>query len=188
MNCFFNLVIAALCGTAISARQSSQVLVDLGGNDFLSNGTQAETWNDVTATNMATPFELLDTVGVASGIDWKLTGLLFTGSDDSFEVSTAGGLNLLFYGNSYSQFNSGVPSLAGFIAEEAGFPSPKVVAQLVAVKTCTFTSPIQFKRLQLLTLCHWDNNGTTLSCRANPSKPPANTEIRRPFAPTLWPY
>jgi len=63
----------------------------------------------------------------------------------SYEVDDAAGKNLLFYGNSYSISNQGVPSLVGFIAEEAGHPSPTVVAQLVGGQTLNYhlTNPSQ---------------------------------------------
>jgi hypothetical protein len=57
-------------------------------------------------------------------------GYADTALDVLFEVRPEGVLNLLFYGNSYSQGNSGMPSLAGFIAEEFGHPAPEVVAKL----------------------------------------------------------
>lgn len=60
-------------------------------------------------------------------------------------VRDPGARNLLFYGNSYSQGNLGMPSLAGFIAEEAGQPAPNVVAMLVGGQDLEFhlTDPVQ---------------------------------------------
>ena len=63
----------------------------------------------------------------------------------SYLVDDEAGLNLLFYGNSYSLSNQGVPSLVGFIAEEAGQPAPTIVAQLVGGQTLDYhlTNPSQ---------------------------------------------
>ncbi|MFT7465602.1 MAG: hypothetical protein ACI9EF_003971, partial [Pseudohongiellaceae bacterium] len=63
----------------------------------------------------------------------------------TYEVHEEAGLNLLFYGNSYSISNQGVPALAGFIAEAAGLPSPQVVARLVGGKDLQYhlTDPTQ---------------------------------------------
>ena len=53
-------------------------------------------------------------------------------------VRSAGTLNLLYYGNSYSQGNGTVPSLVQFLAESAGFPSPYTVPKLVGGQNLAF--------------------------------------------------
>ncbi len=65
--------------------------------------------------------------------------------DLQLDVQMPGALNLLFYGNSYSQGNSGMPSLAGFIAEDLGQASPNIVAQLVGGQALFYhlTNPAQ---------------------------------------------
>jgi len=54
------------------------------------------------------------------------------------EVRAAGILNLLFYGNSYSMFNGGVPSLVAAMAKDAGEPEPNDVARLVGGQNLAF--------------------------------------------------
>ena len=110
------------------------------------------TWLSVPAGATAgTPFSIgLDTDSLAIGAYSAKITATASGYPDariavSLTIKAPGGLNLLFYGNSYSQGNSGVPQLAGFIAEEAGFPAPNVVAQLVGGQNLFYhlTNPTQ---------------------------------------------
>ena len=52
--------------------------------------------------------------------------------------ATAQGKNLLFYGNSYSQGNGGLPQLVQQIATEAGHPNPTVVSRLFGGRNLLF--------------------------------------------------
>lgn len=60
-------------------------------------------------------------------------------------VRPAGSLNLLYYGNSFSQGNGTVPTLVEYIAQDAGEPTPNTIARLVGGKDLFFhlTDPVQ---------------------------------------------
>ncbi len=49
-----------------------------------------------------------------------------------------GPLNLLFYGNSYSMGNGGVPNMVDMLAEEAGYPQPKITPKLSGGKNLNY--------------------------------------------------
>jgi hypothetical protein len=83
MHRLIRFTVAVLLCSSASALQSSQILVDMGGTDFPTNGIPVEAWNDVDASNMGTPFELIDTNGASSGVGWELICPLFTGSNNS---------------------------------------------------------------------------------------------------------
>jgi hypothetical protein len=91
-----------------------------------------------------------DDTGLALG-DYSATvtataaGYADASLDVTLQVEPAGGLNLLFYGNSYSQGNGTMPDLVEFIAEDSGQQSPDVYKQLVGGQDLFFhlTDPNQ---------------------------------------------
>ena len=56
----------------------------------------------------------------------------------SMRVRAPGALNLLYYGNSYSQFNGTVPGAVSDLALEAGLPKPNTVPKLVGGQNLAF--------------------------------------------------
>lgn len=82
----------------------------------------------------------------AATITASATGYQDITLDVTFTVrSPNSARNLLFYGNSYSQGNLGVPTLVKYLAEEGGHASPRSVARLVGGQSLLYhlTNPTQ---------------------------------------------